>query len=126
MRELQAEIASKESTPEQREAARRELGSLLKSPGAAPPPAKSPPRAAIQPFPPIAAPAAPLPPAPRVDPGDVARLEVVGPSRTIVNPSTGAPVMTLGSTVVDTRTGRVLTETPSGYVDPVTGQLIPK
>jgi hypothetical protein len=28
--------------------------------------------------------------------------------------------------VIDTRTGRVLTETPSGYMDPVTGQLIPR
>ena len=126
MRELQAEISAKESTPEQREAARRELGALLKAPGAAPPPAKLPPRAAIQPFPSIAAPKAPLPPTPRVDPDDIAKLEVVGPSRTIVNPATGAPLMTLGSTVVDTRTGRVLTETPSGYVDPVTGLLIPK
>lgn len=126
MRELQAEISSKEATPAQREAARQELGSLLKSPGAALPPAKSAPRAAIQPFPSIAAPTVPAPNAPRVDPDDVARLEVVGPSRAIVNPSTGAPVMPLGSTVVDTRTGRVLTETPSGYMDPVTGRLIPR
>lgn len=126
MRELQAEIHSKEATPEQREAARQELGKLMKSPGAAAPPAKSPPRAAIQPFPSIASPTVPAPKAPRVDPDDVAKLEVVGPSRAIVNPSTGAPLMPLGSTVVDTRTGRILTETPSGYVDPVTGRLIPK
>ena len=84
------------------------------------------PRAAIQPFPSIAAPAVPAAKAPRVDPDDVARLEVVSPSRAIVNPATGAPLMPLGSTVVDTRTGRVLTETPSGYMDPVTGRLIPK
>ncbi|HEX5129761.1 MAG TPA: hypothetical protein VFV90_08445, partial [Usitatibacter sp.] len=126
MRELQAEISSKDATPEQRESARRELGKLLKSPGAPAPAAKSPPRAAIQPFPSIASPTLPLPPAPRVDPDDVAKLEVVGPPRAIVNPSTGAPVMPLGSTVVDTRTGRILTETPSGYMDPVTGTLIPK
>jgi hypothetical protein len=126
MRELQAEISSKDATPEQRESARRELGKLLKSPGAPAPAAKSPPRAAIQPFPPIASPTLPLPPAPRVDPDDVAKLEVVVPPRAIVNPSTGAPVMPLGSTVVDTRTGRILTETPSGYMDPVTGTLIPK
>ena len=125
MRELQAAMASKESTPEQREAARRELGQMLKAPGAAPPP-KAPARAAVQPFPSIASPAIPTPKAPPVDPDDVAKLEVVGPSRAIVNPSTGAPVMPLGSTVVDTRTGRVLTETPSGYMDPVTGRLIPK
>jgi hypothetical protein len=34
MRELQAEIHAKEATPEQREAARRELARLLKSPAA--------------------------------------------------------------------------------------------
>ena len=123
MRELQAEISSRQATPEQREAARRELGRLLKSPGAAAP-AKSPPRAAIQPFPSIAAPTVPT--APRVDPDDVAKVEVVGPSRAIVNPATGSVVAPLGSTVVDTRTGRVLTETPSGYLDPVTGRLIPR
>ena len=125
MRELQAEISSKESTPAQREAARRELGKLLKAPGAAAP-AKAAPRAAIQPFPSIESPSLPLAPPARVDPEDVAKLEVVAPPRAIVNPSTGAPLMPLGSTMVDTRTGRVLTETPSGYIDPVTGRLIPR
>jgi hypothetical protein len=126
MRELQAEISSKESTPEQREAARRELGKLLKSPGAAPPPAKSPPRAAVQPLPSIAAPAMPRVAPPPVDPGDVARLDVTGPSRAIVNPRTGTIVAPLGSTVIDTRTGSVLVETPSGYIDPRNGQLVPR
>ena len=56
----------------------------------------------------------------------VAKLEVVGPPRAIVNPSTGAPLMPLGSAMVDTRTGRVLIETPSGYMDPVSGRLIPR
>jgi hypothetical protein len=125
MRVLQATISSKEATPAEREAARRELGQMLKAPGSAPP-AKSPARAAIQPFPSIAAPSVPAPTGPPVDPADVAKLEVVGPSRAIVNPSTGAPIMPLGSTMVDTRTGRILTETPSGYMDPVTGRLIPK
>jgi hypothetical protein len=125
MRELQAAIASKDATPEEREAARRELGQMLKAPGAAPPP-KSPARAAVQPFPSIASPAVPTAKSPPVDPEDVAKLEVVGPSRAIVNPATGAPLMPLGSTMVDTRTGRVLTETPSGYMDPVTGRLIPR
>jgi hypothetical protein len=126
MRELQAEISAKESTPERREAARRELGSHLKAPGAAPPPAKLPPRAAIQPFPPITSSSVPTYSIPTVDPADVAKLEVVAPPRAIVNPSTGAPVMPLGSTIVDTRTGRVFVETPSGYMDPVTGRLIPR
>ena len=125
MRELQAEISSRQATPEQREAARRELGRLLRSPGAAPP-AKSPARAAIQPFPSVPAASIALPASPRVDPGDVARLEVVGPSRAIVNPATGTVIAPVGSTVIDLRSGRVLQETPSGYLDPVTGRLIPR
>jgi hypothetical protein len=125
MRELQAEISSKEATPEQREAARRELGRLLKSPGSAPP-VKPPARAAIQPFPSVPAAAVPLPPAPRTDPGDVAKLEVVTPSRAIVNPATGTVIAPVGSTVIDLRSGRVLQETPSGYMDPLTGRLVPR
>ena len=125
MRELQAEISSKEATPGRREAARQELGKLLKAPGAAPPP-RSPARAAVQPQPSIPAPNLAMPVAPRVDPDDVARLEVVGPSRAIVNPATGTLVAPVGSTVIDLRSGTVLVETPSGYVDPRNGRLIPK
>ena len=127
MRELQEALSKKDSTPELREAARRELESLLRAPGAAQsqaPANKLPPRAAIQPFPPIEAPVVKF--GPPVDPSDVARLEVVGPQRAIVNPRTGSTIAPLGSTVIDTRTGRVLQETPSGYLDPRTGQLIPK
>ena len=125
MRELQAEISAKDSTPAQREAARRELGQLLKAPGTAAP-QKSAPRAAIQPFPSIAAPGLPLPAPSRVDPDDVAKLEVIVPRRAIVNPATGSVVAPLGSTMIDSRTGRVFIETPSGYMDPVTGRLIPR
>lgn len=126
MRELQAEMSARESTPAQREAARRELAKLLKAPGApreSAPPSKLPPRAAIEPFPPIAAPA--LKPAAPVDPSGVARLEVVGPSRAIVNPQTGTVVVPLGSAAIDLRSGTWLQETPSGYIDPQ-GRLIPK
>jgi len=133
MRELQETLSARDATPEQREAARRELARLLMRPGAASPsaPGKSrgevrPPRAAIQPLPSIAAPVIPSPPPARVDPDDVARLEVTGPSRAIVNPRTGTVVAPIGSTVIDLRSGTVLVETPSGYMDPRTGQLIPK
>jgi len=126
MRELQEALSARDATPEQREAARRELARLLMRPGAASPVAPGPPRAAIQPSPSIAAPVVPSPPAARVDPDDVARLEVTGPSRAIVNPRTGTVVAPIGSTVIDLRSGTVLVETPSGYMDPRTGQLIPK
>ena len=101
---------------------------MLRSPGAAPestPPAKAPPRAAIEPLPPIVAHELQSPKV-RVDPAEVARLEVVEPSRATVSPRTGTVVAPTGQTVFDLRTGRVLQETPSGYVDPGTGQLIPK
>lgn len=132
MRELQVALSARDATPGQREAARRELARMLMGP-AAPAPASGdsrgearPPRAAIQPFPAIPATAVPSPPAARVDPGDVARLEVTGPSRAIVNPRTGSVVAPIGSTVIDLRSGTVLQETPSGYMDPRTGQLIPR
>jgi len=128
MSELQAVLSFRDATPEQRAAARRELMRLLRTPSApdSAPTAKVPPRAAIQPFPSIAAPFVPPPPAARVDPDDVARLEVTGPSRAIVNQRSGSVVAPLGSTVIDLRSGTVLVETPSGYMDPRTGQLIPK
>ena len=128
MRELQEAISARDATPEQREAARRELTGLLKSPGTAQstPPAKGPTRANIQPFASVEASVVPSVPAARVDPDDVARLEVTGPSRAIINPRTGSVVAPTGSTVFDLRSGRVLQETPSGYLDPRTGQLIPK
>ena len=133
MRELQETLSARDATPEQREAARRELARLLMRPGAASPSALGerlgegrPARAAIQPYPSIAAPLVPSPPAARVDPDDVARLEVTGPSRAIVNPRTGSVVAPIGSTVIDQRSGAVLVETPSGFMDPRTGQLIPK
>ena len=132
MRELQQAISARDATPEQREAARRELARMLMGPAAtAPAPGDSrgdarPARAAIQPFPSIPSAAIPSPPAARVDPDDVARLEVTGPSRAIVNPRTGSIVAPIGTTVIDQRSGAMLVETPSGYMDPRTGQLIPK
>jgi hypothetical protein len=127
MRELHEAIGARESTPEAREAARRELAKLLgaKSPSSAAGGPGRAPRAAIQPHPAIPSARLELP-RPRVDPSGVAKLEVVPPSHAIVNPSTGTVVAPLGSTVIDLRSGTVLEETPSGYVDPRTGRLIPK
>jgi hypothetical protein len=127
MRELQQVIGARDSTPGERDAARRELGKLPRSSSAkvAPPEGKAPARAAIQPFPSIPAPRLGAPPKP-VDSSDVAKVEVVPPSRAIVNPSTGSIVAPIGNTVIDLKTGSVLQETPSGYVDPRTGRLIAK
>jgi hypothetical protein len=125
MRELQQVIMSGDSTREQRDAARAELGRMMMGPATSGPLPHTRPRAAIDPFPPIESPVVKLP-APRADPPDVARLEVVSPSRVIVNPATGGTIAPLGSTVIDTRTGTILQETPSGYLDPRTGRLIPK
>jgi hypothetical protein len=130
MKELQAILGSKESTPAQREAARKELSGLLKSPagrarGATPDekPAR-PARAAIEPLPGMVKPAdGALPVAP-----PVARLDVVPapPPRMLVIPGTGSVATPSGRFAIDPRTGAVLHEIPGGYVDPRTGQVTPR
>ena len=125
MHELQAIIGSRDSTAAQREAAREELGRLLKSPAGQSqrtPEERRPARAAIQPFPSIVKPAeGPIPPAP-----PVAQLEIIVPPKQIVNSLTGAVPAPSGRTAIDPRTGHVLHETPGGYIDPRTGQFTPK
>lgn len=129
MRSLEAVIRSPESTMAQREAARAELGDLMKSPAghnAPPAPAKLPPRAAIQPYPSVVQPLPPLEKAVPPPPG-VAHVEVVEPPRApAVNPQTGSVAVPTGKTAVDPTTGHVLHEVPGGYVDPRTGQFIPR
>lgn len=129
MRELEAVIRDPRSTMAQREAAREELGGLMKSPAgreAPPPPRKLPPRAAIQPYPSVVQPLAPLEKAVPAPPG-VAHLEIVEPPRApVVNPQTGSVAVPTGRTAIDPATGHVLHEVPGGYVDPRTGQFIPR
>jgi hypothetical protein len=123
MRELQQAMAAPEATPAQREAAREELARLLKSPaGQKSPHAPLAPRAAIEPFPRIAAPLVPVAPPPE----GVARVEVVVPPRPIIVPHTGSPLVPRDDFAIDPRTGRVWKETPTGYIDPVTGRFIPR
>ena len=126
MQELQGVISSAQSTPAQREAARDELSGLLKSPAG-----KSrgrtadekPARAAIQPFGPIVK-AVANPPLPV--PG-VATVEVVVPPPKIsISPRGGAPAFPAGPAAIDGRTGHILHDTGNGFVDPRTGQFIPK
>ena len=128
MHELQGVLASRESTPALRDAAREELSGLLKSPagqarGRTPDekPLRAP-RAAIDPFPSVVRPAQspPVFPAP-----PLAHVEVVTPPRPVVTPS-GAIAAPSNRFAVDPRTGAVLHEIPGGYVDPRTGQVTPR
>jgi hypothetical protein len=132
MRELQAAIRSPGSTMRQREAAREELAGLLKSPAGrdrtTPEEARKVPaaRAAIEPYPGVVRPLPPIATTNPAPPG-VARLEVVpAPKPPAVNPRTGAPALPSGRFAVDPTTGAVLHEVPGGYVDPRTGQFVPR
>ena len=132
MRELQAAIRDPGSTMAQREAAREELAGLLKSPAgrdrATPEEARKVPaaRAAIDPYPAIVKPLPPIA-ATNPPPAGVARLEVVpAPRPPATNPRTGAPALPSGRFAVDPTTGGVLHEVPGGYVDPRTGQFVPR
>lgn len=129
MNALEAVIRDPQSTLPQREAAREELAGLLKSPAgrAMGPPRepKLPARAAIQPYPSVVEPLAPLeksvPP-----PSGIAHLDVVEPPKApVVNPLTGSIARPSGNFAIDPATGNVLHGVPGGYVDPRTGQFIP-
>ena len=128
MHELQQVIIARDSTPAQRDAARSELSNLLKSPsghGKATPgekPVHVAPRAAIDPYPSIAAPLIPAIPTPPSAGNGVARLEVTQPSRPFLIPVPGAA----GRIAIDPRTGDILRETPAGFLDPKTGQIHPR
>ena len=129
MRELQGVIGNPQSGAAQREAAREELSSLLKSPAGqtrGPTRDEKPvkPRAAIEPIGPIVKPAV-NPPISVPVPG-VATVDVVVPPRITVAPQPGAPALPAGRGAIDPRTGHVLHETPYGYIDPRTGQFTPK
>ena len=122
MRDLQAKIGDPGSTKEERDAARSELSRLLKAPAASDRPA----RAAIDPFPSVVKPIEErMPPLPAPP---TARLEVIDPPRRpVINPYTGSVLQpSAPGFAIDPRTGGVLHETPSGYVDPRSGRFIPK
>ncbi len=128
MHELQGVLSSRESTSAEREAAREELSGLLKSPagqarGRTPDEKPTrPARAAIDPFPSVVRPeiSPPVTPAP-----PLAHVEVVVPPKPIVTPS-GAVASPSNRFAIDPRTGAVLHEIPGGYVDPRTGQVVPR
>jgi hypothetical protein len=128
MHELQGVISDPESSASQREAARKALADLLKSPAGqakGPTPDEKPvhPRAAIQPFGQIVKPA----PVVSVPVPGVATVDVVVPPRITIAPRTGSPIVpSVGGAAVDPRTGHIQHETPYGYIDPRTGQFTPK
>jgi hypothetical protein len=131
MKALQEKLSDPKATAAQREAAREELAGLLKSPAgqargrtADEKPAR-PARAAIDPYPGVVRPTpATTPVAP--PPEGVAKLEVVEPSKPVVDPRTGTVLPRAGDFAIDPRTGAVLHATPGGFVDPKTGQFIPR
>ena len=129
MRDLQAKIGDPSSTKEERDAARSELSRLLKGPAASAKPdeAHRPARAAIDSYPSVVKPIEDrMPPIPAPP---TARLEVIPdpPRRPVINPSTGGVIHpTAPGVAVDPRTGALLHETPSGYVDPRSGRYVPK
>ena len=123
MRELQQVIAERESTREQRDAARAELGRLMRAPSAQGPLPHTRPRAAVEPAAPVKSVAIPMPAGP---PPEVAKLEVVGPSRAEPRAPPGPLPAPIGQLGVDPRTGHVIQKTPAGYVDTTTGQLLPR
>lgn len=128
MHELQGVLASRESTPGQREAAREELSGLLKSPagqarGRTPDEHPTrPARAAIEPYPLLVKPAV-SPPAGPAPP--LARIDVVEPAKPMITRS-GAVATPSSRFAIDPRTGAVLHEIAGGYVDPRTGQVTPR
>jgi len=121
MQSLHQVINDPKSTLDQRQAAREELGNLLKSP-AGQGPAASAPRAAIAPVGPIVKPAV----NPAISTPPVAHVEVTQPPRTTVTPQGLAAAPTPGGAAIDPRNGHVLTETTNGYIDPRTGHFTPK
>ena len=132
MHALQQVIIDPQSTAAQREAAREELANLLRSPAGQRPageerPAR-PARAAIIPFPSVVQ---PLPPEkPVVPPSEVAHVEVIQPPKALVVPGKGAVILPTSPATpgfaVDPLTGNVLHGVPGGYVEPKTGQFIPR
>ena len=130
MHELQQAIISRDSTAAQREAAREELASLLKSPaGQARGRTRDekPARAAVTD--PISVAPLPVTPQAPVPPADVARIEVVPVPKPIVIPRSGAvaqPTSPGAAFAIDPRTGNVMHGNGAGYVDPRTGQFTPR
>jgi hypothetical protein len=126
MRELQHVIIDPASTLAERNAARHELSSLLRSPAGqsrADEKRTRAPRAAIEPFPSVVKPYERI--APPLPPEGVARIEVIEPPKPVIIPQTGAPAVPSGGFAIDNH-GNVLHPIPGGFVDPRTGRVMPR
>ena len=128
MKQLQSVMADRAASAAQRDAARRELTLLLKSPaararpGAADKPARAA-RAAIEPVPTTVIPS----PNNSVPTPGVARLEIVEPPKPVLDPRMGGTLVPApGGFALDPRTGNVLHPVPGGAVDPLTGRFVPR
>ena len=132
MHALQQVIIDPQSTAPEREAAREELANLLRSPAGQRPAGEEKParpaRAAIIPFPSVVQPLAPG--KNLVPPSEVAHIEVIQPPKAVAIPGKGTvAVPTSPATpgfAVDPLSGHTLHAVPGGYVDPRTGQFVPR
>ena len=130
MTELQGALHDPASTPEQRDRARAELTRLLKSKSARDAvekadEAKRPPRAAIDPFPSVVK---PLPPqaASKAPAPPVAHVDVIEPPKPAIIQRSGVPAIPTTGAAVDPTTGQILHQVPNGYINPRTGEFIPR
>ena len=129
MTELQATLHDPASTLDQRDKAREELTRLLKSKSARDEVEKAddvkrPPRAAIDPYPSVVKPLAPL--APRAPAPPVAHIDIVEPPKPAIIQRSGVPAVPSTGAAVDPTTGQILHQTPNGYINPRTGEFIPR
>jgi hypothetical protein len=127
MTELQAVIHDPGASTAEREAARNELRRLLKTradPHPGPLPGENVPRAAIEPFPSVVKPA--VSPVVKVPAPPMARIDVVVPPKPLIIQNNATPAITSPGVAIDPRTGQILHETPNGYVNPRTGEFIPR
>jgi hypothetical protein len=134
MHALQQVIVDPKSTAAERQSARDELAGLLKSPAGeakAPTPeeqAQHPARAAIIPGPRIVHALPPDKPV-EVPPSEIAHVEITQPPKPVAIPGKGTaaiPIAPGPAFAVDPTTGNVLHGVPGGFVDPKTGQFIPR
>jgi hypothetical protein len=134
MHALQRVIIDPQSTGAERQAARDELAGLLRSPAGeakAPTPeeeARHPARAAILPFPSVVKPLPPEKPV-VVPPSEVAHVEVLQPPKPVAIPGKGTAIVPTAPApgfAVDPTNGHVLHGVNGGYVDPRTGQFVPR
>jgi hypothetical protein len=56
----------------------------------------------------------------------VARIDVVEPPKSVLIQRSGMPAVPSTGAAVDPRTGQILHATPYGYINPRTGEFVPR